>query len=180
MVNVECKRIRKFREAKQTKTPYTSPAKKRTNILVFILEDLFVSTYVNTYLCMYSGLPRWHSGKDSACQRRRRKRLGFSPWFEKTPWRRKWQPTPVFVPGKSHGQRSLADYSPWGCKESDTTEHTHTHTHTRTRTHVFLYWQQSNKVDKIIPVFQMKEEEMQSTRCLLFCSRSHHWGVPGC
>ena len=41
------------------------------------------------------------------------------------PWRRKWQPTPVFLPGKSHGQRSLVDYSPWGHKESDTTEWLH-------------------------------------------------------
>ena len=40
----------------------------------------------------------------------------------KIPWRRKWQPTPVFLPGESHGLRSLADYSPWGCKEWDTTE----------------------------------------------------------
>ena len=38
---------------------------------------------------------------------------------------RKWQPTPVFVPGKFHGQRSLAGYSPWGYKELDTAEHTH-------------------------------------------------------
>ena len=38
------------------------------------------------------------------------------------PWRREWQPTPVFFPGKSHGQRSLAGYSPWDLKESDTTE----------------------------------------------------------
>ena len=43
-------------------------------------------------------------------------------WVGKTPWRRKWQPTPVFLPGKAHGQRSLAGYGPWGCKESDTTE----------------------------------------------------------
>ena len=42
----------------------------------------------------------------------------------KIPWRRKWQPTPVFVPGKSYGQRSLVGYSPWGRKESDMTEHT--------------------------------------------------------
>ena len=42
--------------------------------------------------------------------------------WEKIPWRRKWWPTPVFLPGESHGQRSLAGYSPWGCKESDTTE----------------------------------------------------------
>ena len=44
------------------------------------------------------------------------------PWVRKTPWRRKWQPTLVFLPGKSHGQRSVASYSPWGCKELDTTE----------------------------------------------------------
>ena len=42
----------------------------------------------------------------------------------KIPWTRAWQPTPVFLPGESHGQRSLADYSPWNCKESDTTEAT--------------------------------------------------------
>ena len=44
----------------------------------------------------------------------------------KIPWRRKWQPTPVFLPGDSYGQRSLAGYSPWGCKELDMTEHAHT------------------------------------------------------
>ena len=41
------------------------------------------------------------------------------------PWRRKWEPTPVFLPGKSHGQRSLVDYTPQGSKESDTTERLH-------------------------------------------------------
>ena len=46
----------------------------------------------------------------------------FDPWVGKIPWVRKWQPPPVFLPGKSHGQRSLAGYSPWGCKESDMTE----------------------------------------------------------
>ena len=46
----------------------------------------------------------------------------FDPWVEKIPWRRAWQPTPVFWPGESHGQRSLVSYSPWGCKELDTTE----------------------------------------------------------
>jgi len=43
------------------------------------------------------------------------------PQVGKIPWRRAWQPTPVFLPGESHGQGSLAGYSPWGCKESDTT-----------------------------------------------------------
>ena len=64
-------------------------------------------------------LPRWLSGKESAYQCRR---CEFDPWVRKIPWRRKWQPTLVFLPGKSHGQRSLVAYSPWGLRESDTTE----------------------------------------------------------
>ena len=47
------------------------------------------------------------------------------PWVGKIPWRRKWQSTPILLLGKSHGQRSLVGYSPWGCKESDTTERLH-------------------------------------------------------
>ena len=49
-------------------------------------------------------------------------RPGFNPWVGNTPWRREWQPTPVFLPGKSHGQRSLVGCSPRGHKELDTTE----------------------------------------------------------
>ena len=55
------------------------------------------------------------------------RRPGFNPWVRKIPWRRKWQPTPVSLPGESQRQRSLAGYSPWGCKESDTTEQLHFH-----------------------------------------------------
>ena len=58
------------------------------------------------------GLPRWHSGKESACQGRICKRHSFDLWVRKIPWSRKWQPTPVFLPGKFHGQRNLAGYSP--------------------------------------------------------------------
>ena len=47
---------------------------------------------------------------------------GFDPWVRKIPWRRKWQPTSVFLPGESHGQRSLVGYSPWGHKELDMTK----------------------------------------------------------
>ena len=50
------------------------------------------------------------------------RRPGFDPWVKKIPWRREWQPTPVFLPGKSHGQRSLVGYSPWSRKELDMTE----------------------------------------------------------
>ena len=65
-----------------------------------------------------SGLLRWLSGKESVCQCRRCKRLGFDPWVWKIPWRRKWQPTPSSLPGKSHGQKNLVDYSIRGRKES--------------------------------------------------------------
>ena len=57
------------------------------------------------------GLPRWHSDKEPPCQCRRHKRCGFSPWVGKIPWSRAWQHTPVFLPGESHGQRSLVGYS---------------------------------------------------------------------
>ena len=50
------------------------------------------------------------------------RRHGFNPQVGKIPWRREWQPTPVFLPGESHGQRRLEGYSPWGCKELDMTE----------------------------------------------------------
>ena len=66
------------------------------------------------------------SGKESSCQHRRCRILGFNPWVGKTPWSRKWKPVPVFLPVKSHGQRSLVGYSPWGPTELDMTEHTHT------------------------------------------------------
>ena len=74
---------------------------------------------IYTYLLR---LPRWFSGKESA---------RFDPWVEKIPWNRKWQPTQVFLRGKSHGQSSLRGYSPWGHKERDMTEHKRSYTLTR-------------------------------------------------
>ena len=64
------------------------------------------------------GLPSGSDGKESACNAGD---LGSIP-DQEDPLRRKWQPTPVFLPGKSHGERSLVDYSLWGCKESDMTD----------------------------------------------------------
>ena len=66
-------------------------------------------------------LPWWRSGKESACQCRRHKRHGFDSWVRKIPWSMKWQLIPIFLPGKSHGQRSLSGYSPRGHKEWDST-----------------------------------------------------------
>jgi len=65
---------------------------------------------------------RCTSSKEPASQCWRQKRCGFDPWVAKILWRRAWQPTPVFLPAESHGQRNLAGYSPWGSKKSDMTE----------------------------------------------------------
>ena len=92
------------------------------------LEEEYAYYYLNKCIVVCL-LPRWCSGKESTCQCKRHRRHGFNPWVGKIPWRRgKWQATPVFLPGKSQGQRSLEGYSPWGCKELDTTEHPCTHT----------------------------------------------------
>ena len=53
--------------------------------------------------------------------------VGLIPGSGRFPWKRKWRPTPVFVPGESHGQRSLVGYNLWGCKESDMTDRLSTH-----------------------------------------------------
>ena len=69
--------------------------------------------------CLYEfGLSWWLSCKESAYQCRRHRRHRFDPWVRKIPWRRKWQPTPIILPGKSYGQRSLEGYSLWEYKES--------------------------------------------------------------
>ena len=84
------------------------------------------------------------SGKAPACKCRRCKRHRFDPWVGKIPWRRAWQPTPMFLPGESHGQRNLMGYSPWGCKESDRTKviifrtEAIKHTHIRTLLSLFV------------------------------------------
>ena len=63
-------------------------------------------------MCEDQRLPSGTSGKEHTCQCRRRKRCEFDPWVGKIPWRRAWQPTSVFLPEGSHGQRSLAVYIP--------------------------------------------------------------------
>ena len=65
---------------------------------------------------MQMDFPGGASGKEPACQCERHRRCEFDPWVGKMPWRRKWQSTAVFLPGKSHGQRSLEGYSPWVAK----------------------------------------------------------------
>ena len=117
----------------------------QASLLQFILQlTCRRSTYL-TSLFLGFIIPWWLSWskttttKNPACQCRRWKRPGFDPWVRKNPWRRAWQPTPVFLPRKFHGQRSLADYSPWAHEELDMTEHTYMHTHTHTLAHTHTH-----------------------------------------
>ena len=78
------------------------------------------------------GFPGGASGKELALQFRRHERDRFDPWNGKIPWGKKWQPTLVFLAGKSHGQRSLAGYSLWNCRIG--------HDCTGTLTYTFIYF----------------------------------------
>ena len=60
----------------------------------------------------HRGFPGGTSDKEPTCQCKRCKTCGYDPWVRKIPWRRAWQPTPIFLPRESHGQWSLADYNP--------------------------------------------------------------------
>ena len=95
-------------------------------ILLTIFDNCIFNVHSWAHTYIKNGLPRWHSGKESIYQCKRCKQCRFDPCVGKIPWSRKWQPTPVFLLGELHGQ-SLAGYSPWGCRESDTTEWLSTH-----------------------------------------------------
>ena len=93
------------------------------HMCVLVIQLCFLCVCIRIHICVYTYtcmcLCWWLSGQESTCQC---KRWGFNPSVGKIPWRRAWQPTPVFLPGESHGQRSLPGYSPWGLKESDMTD----------------------------------------------------------
>ena len=91
----------------------------KTHIFVYP----YTHTHTHTHTHTQQSFPAGASSKEPARQCRR---CGFDPWVREIPWRRPWQPTPVFLPGESHGERSLAGYSPWGHKDSDKTEVTNT------------------------------------------------------
>ena len=92
------------------------------NVEYFIICSLVICIFFCEVYADISGFLSGPSDKEPAYQCRRHKRSGFDPWVRTIPWRRVCQPTPVFLHGESHGQKSLAGYSPWGHKELDTTE----------------------------------------------------------
>ena len=111
----------------------------------------------------------WWLRRQRICLQCRRSR--FYPWVGKIPWSREWLPTSVFLPGEFHGQRSLVSYSPWGCKEPDTTEQ------------LMIIKAQRSQVKWVVPTSQFYiEAEMscttfsQSFYIFFFCSpsRSRH------
>ena len=91
----------------------TSPARSLLLTMPFtvLLKDLTLQPSAVHDGDTSWGFPGGASGKEPTCQCRRHRRQGFDPWVRKIPWRRAWQPTPAFLPGESHGQRSLASYS---------------------------------------------------------------------
>ena len=92
---------------------------KKTEVFVIIVNGYIIFCYVG----IYSWASIWLALISNVILKCGRP--GFDPWVEKIPWRRKWQPTPVLLPGKFHGWRILVGYSPWGLKELDTTEQLH-------------------------------------------------------
>ena len=90
------------------------------------ITTVYLPITVNLKLILYF----WHNGKESTCQCRRCQRCRLDPWVRKIPWRKKWQPAPVFLPGKFHGQRSLVVYSSGCSTESDWSGWLSVHTHT--------------------------------------------------
>ena len=97
-------------------------------------------------------------GKEFACQCRR---LGFDPWARKIPWRRKWQPTPVFLLGKFHRQRRQAGYSPWGHTEFRT-ERLSTHR----RWWLSLLWDPSSVEQRLGVLHTLSRQSLAHSRCL--------------
>ena len=101
-----------FRGSKKREIDFLLEVMQKKRQWAIISMYFFKTTYSST------GLPSWLRGKESTCQCRRC--IGFNPWVQKIPQRRKWQPTPVLLPGKSHGQRSLQATVRGVTKESDT------------------------------------------------------------
>ena len=101
----------------QNSCPFNVPFVECGQDLSFFLTEYskVMRHYSSDYILLNRtlGFPAGSSGKEPTCQCRGHKRHGFNPWVRRIPWRRAWQPTPVFLPGESLGQRSLAGYSPW-------------------------------------------------------------------
>ena len=94
-------------------------------MLIFLsFKKNFIGVYLIYNVVLASGIQHSELVASQVPLCRRLERREFDPWVGKISWRKTWQPTPVLLPGESHGQRSLEGYSPWGCKELNMTEAT--------------------------------------------------------
>ena len=131
--------------------------KKRVQI---VTRHITCDSAANKGLCVAS--QGGTSGKESACQSRRYKRPGFDSCIEKIPWSRRWQSTPVFLPGKFHVQRNLVGYCPRGCKESERTE--------QVSLRVFAAWMEATCVPECQPC---QVEQVLTCYAFYYFSFSH-------
>ena len=97
----------------------SSAQRNESPLCILYLSSLLAFLLIEVTPDGVGGFPGGSDGKESTCNAGD---LGSIPWVGKIPQRRAWQPTPIFLPGEFHGQRSLVDYSPGCCKELDTSE----------------------------------------------------------
>ena len=117
-------------------------------------------------LLVFFRLLGWRSWWRTRCQWWRHKICGFDPWVGKVPWRRKWPPTPVCLPGESHGQRSPAGYSPRGHKEPDATE-------ARCTVDIVLWYQPGSTSSSFLKLVTVWILTALGASCLLLLLSSH-------
>ena len=122
---------------------YMSPIYLVYGIIQILEKEMATHTPVGFPVLLLGKFHGWRSpvGYSPCDHRIGHEKLHFLSFYSSF-WRRKWQCTPLFLPGESHGQRGLVGYSLWGCKESDTTKqptHTHTHTHTHIGHQILLF-----------------------------------------
>ena len=139
-----------------------------TNILQ-MKQEQSPTIFYSISLCSLYRPPCWLSVKEPTCQFRKPR---FDPWVGKIPWRRKWQPTPVSLPGKSHGQRNPAGCSPWGHRRVWHDLATKQHAHFTNEKHEI---QQNQKVTNCLPPSEQQSLKsssisiLHSTVCLQCC-----------
>ena len=147
---------------KETKTFNLNTPDGKGELELWTFSELFPSKVT-------AGLPWWLSGKEFACQCQR---CGFNPRVRKILWRRKWQPTPVFLPGKSHEQRSLVGHSPWDHKSRAWQQQNHHHHHCAKDAKMckayYVFWNGSNS-------FRERRILRGYLRCDLWMAATKFW-----
>ena len=128
-------------------------------------ESYMTKWLTHTHICQQH-FPTGSAGKEPSCQHRWCKKRKFNPWVGKIPWRKKWQPTPIFLPWRFHEERSLADYSPWGCKKSNLTDCSQTYVNST-----------GNSAQYSAMIYMRKESKKKVDICVYIHIYMIHFGV---